>query len=98
MVPLPPNGIFGDLTSDTGAAGQNSATPAEKFFGSHYIVKAPSGLSVGGPYFDPSYGVTYSGDCAFESQAVAGYGTPIPDTNNYYVEKPFGGCSVTIVP
>ena len=72
--------------------------PPQKFFGRHFIVKAPSGLGVGGPYFDPSYGVTYSNACSFESTAIAGYANLIGGTNNFYVEKPSGACSVTLVP
>ncbi len=34
----------------------------------------------GGPYFDPSYGVTYSGNCDFESKAVSAYVEKIPNT------------------
>jgi hypothetical protein len=99
MVPLPSGSVFGDLTSDAGLPGPNSATPSEKFFARHFIVKAPSGLSVGGPYFDPSYGVTYSDACAFESQAVAGYADQIAGTNAFYVEMPLsGGCNVKITP
>lgn len=98
MVPLPSNSLFGDLTSISGLPGQNSPTPSEKFFGRHFVVKAPSGLSVGGPYFDPSYGATYSNACSFESTAVAGYANLIAGTNNFYVEKPTGACNVTLVP
>jgi len=98
MVPLPSNSEFGDLTSVAGLPGQNSPTPSEKFFVQHFIVKAPSGLSVGGPYFDPSYGVTYSDSCSFESQAIAGYADKIAGSPNFYLEKPSGQCSVSLVP
>ena len=100
MVPLPSSSVFGDLTSTSGVAGQNSPTPSEKFFASHFIVKAPSGLSVGGPYFDPSYGVTYLNACSFESEAIAGYADEIAGSSNsaFYVEKPSGKCSATLTP
>jgi hypothetical protein len=99
MVPLPSNSVFGDLTSGPGIPGQNSATPSEKLFGRHFVVKAPANLNVGGPYFDPSYGVTYSDKCDFESKAIAGYADRIAGTNAFYVEKPpSGGCNVTITP
>jgi hypothetical protein len=98
MVPLPQNSVFGDLTSEAGIPGQNSPTPSEKFFTQHFIVKAPSGLSVGGPYFDPSYGATYSDNCAFESQAVAGYAVKASTTAptwNFGVRQPTGSCNIT---
>ncbi len=101
MVTVPPSGpVLGDLTSVPGLPGQNSPTPSEKVFVRHFIVKAPANLNVGGPYFDPSYGATYANDCDFERQAVAGYAEPIPNaaSNYYYVQQPFGGCSVTLVP
>ena len=67
---------------------------------SHFIVKAPSGLSVGGPYFDPSYGVTYLNACSFESEAIAGYADEIAGSSNsaFYVEKPSGKCIATLTP
>jgi hypothetical protein len=92
MVP-PPQGQgtvkFGDLTNQSGLAGQNSNgtwvppyTPSEKFFNSHYIVKLPdsvAGAVPGGPYLDPSYGAVYADAADFQSQAVAGYGRPDPN-------------------
>jgi hypothetical protein len=97
MVPLPTGGIFNDLTNGTGAAGQNSPTPAEKFFTAHFIIKAPMS-GVGGPYFDPSYGITYSSACDFESKSVAAYANPVVGTNYYSVRPQWGGCSVTLNP
>lgn len=77
MVPQPSGG-FGDLSNEIGLQGQNSATPSEKAFGSHYIVSVPpdSRLTNLGPYFDPSYGVTYGGSSDFE-QHLVGYDIPI---------------------
>ena len=57
-------------------AGQNTHPPSEKMFGSHFIVKADSSLinpGIGGPYFDPSYGVTYTDSTNFVSTALDGY-------------------------
>ncbi len=99
MVPIPSGSVFGDLTSDTGLSGQNSATPAEKLFALHFIVQAPSGL--GGGYYDPSYGVTYVNNCDFESKSVAGYAlpastnSPTASTWNFGVEQPTGSCNIT---
>jgi hypothetical protein len=83
MVPPNQNNRYGDLTSKTGIAGQNSPTPSEKIFGRHFIVKITDSEAVhdGGLttfYYDPSYGVTYAGDkigaeVNFENQAVDGY-------------------------
>jgi len=49
------------------AAGQSTQPPAEKVFGSHYIVHS------GNTYYDPSYGVTYTNELDFEAKAVVGY-------------------------
>jgi hypothetical protein len=100
MVPLPAGSVFGDLTSDPGLPGQNSPTPSEKAFNLHFIVKVGKISGIGGPYFDPSYGATYTGNCDFERQAVAGYGNRnlSKPSNFLYVRKPFNGCSVTLVP
>jgi DNA-binding beta-propeller fold protein YncE len=96
MVPL--SLVSGDLTSLSTLNGQNSAPPSEKLFGSHYIVKAPAGLNVGGPYFDPSYGVTYQNNCDFETKAVAFYGVlaaqPTPPTVIMAVRLPNGSCNI----
>ena len=69
MVPAQPGGVYGNLTSDAGLAGQNSPTPSEKIFGFHFIIKA----DLDGVYYDASYGVTYTGAADFETKAVAGY-------------------------
>lgn len=76
MVPANVPPTYGYMTSGTGLPGQNSGTPSEKFFGSHYILQISADLAGGaGPYFDPSYGVTYEDPADFEANAVAGYGT-----------------------
>ena len=67
MVPDLPGSIYGDLTNINGLAGQNSPRPSEKLFDRHFIVKAQGG------YYDPSYGVTYTGAANFESSALEGY-------------------------
>ena len=62
----------GDLTNLIGIAGQNEATPAEKKFLRHKIIRyGMAGAS--GPYFDPAYGTTYTGEADFEAKVVAGY-------------------------
>jgi hypothetical protein len=78
MVPPQPGGIYGDVTSLNTLAGQNTSPPSEKMFGSHYIVKVNSSLySFGqGPYFDPSYGVTYLDANDMELKAIDGYAKP----------------------
>jgi hypothetical protein len=86
MVPGPPSPPgYGDLTNMAGAPGQNSPTPSEKIFGSHFIVDVLDStltssfdaivptVATRGPFFDPSYGLAYFGPSDFESQAVAGY-------------------------
>ncbi len=57
----------GDVQSQTGLAGQNSPTPAEKVFGSHYF-QLWNNL-----YYDPSYGVNYTDAADFQAKAIAGY-------------------------
>jgi hypothetical protein len=94
----PPGPMFGDLINQPGIAGQNDITPSEKAFNFHFIVRVDGIPGIGGPYFDPSYGATYTGDCDFETKAVAGYGEHITGepANYLHVQKPFGGCSVTM--
>jgi hypothetical protein len=69
MVPAPGPGAnrYGDLRSDSGAPGQNESTPAEKAHYNHAILK------VNGLYYDSSYGLTYSNQLDFQSQAIWGY-------------------------
>jgi hypothetical protein len=97
MVPV--SLVSGDLTSLSTLYGQNTAPPSEKLFARHFIVEAPAGLSVGGPYFDPSYGVTYQNNCDFENKAVAGYavlaGQPNPPTQVIAVRQPTGSCNIS---
>ena len=50
MIPKQPGNQYGDISSLIGSPGQNSPTPSEKIFDSHFIVKA------GGQFYDPSYG------------------------------------------
>ena len=65
----------GNLTNSNGIQGQSSQTPAEKFFTWHFIQK------YNGIYYDPSYGVTYTGPADFQAKAVAGFAVPgdLPD-------------------
>ena len=84
MVPPPFGNVYGDLASLNAIPGQNTNPPSEKMFRSHYIVKADSTLitpGLGGPYFDPSYGVTYTDSAYFERSALDGY--VVRDTVNY---------------
>ena len=76
MVPLPSGSVFGDITSLSTLGGQNTVPPAEKAFGSHYIIR------IGSTYYDPSYGVTYTGELDFENIAVDGYGMRFSTDNN----------------
>ncbi len=86
MVPGPPSPPgYGDLANLPGAPGQNSPTPGEKIFGFHFIVDVLDPtltssfgtivppVATTGPFFDPSYGLAYSGPGDFEGQAIAGY-------------------------
>lgn len=100
--------VYGDLTNLSGLAGQNSSplwtppnTPAEKFFGSHYIVMLPGSLAPavpGGPYLDPSYGRTYASAAGFETAAVAGYAVldPLfpPTGTRFVVRMPSGSPNI----
>ena len=74
MVPPQPGGVYGDITSNAGLAGQNSPTPSEKAFARHFIVLPAAPLNT--TYYDPSYGVTYTGPNDFEVKAVDGYVKP----------------------
>ena len=85
---------FGDATNDaSGIPGQNTLPPAEKIFGNHvyvlpHLVDNSSGTPVpvpasGGPYFDPSYGVTYLNTADFVQKAVAGLISKQININGY---------------
>jgi hypothetical protein len=81
MVPLPAGNDFGDLVSATGIAGQNSATPSEKVFVLHYI------LRYGSKYYDPSYGVMYHDEFDMEDDAVHGFAAhPVSGANFYQLD------------
>jgi len=79
------NTTYGNLTSLNTLFGQNTAPapPSEKVFDLHFIVKRvtffdPDGVT----YYDPSYGVTYTGgdkaaaEANFESKSVDGSTLP----------------------
>jgi len=74
MLPaLPPNNRYGDLENLlNGISGQNSTPPSQKVFDNHQFLSynGPSGKK----YYDPSYGVEYTGEQDFQKQAIAGYG------------------------
>jgi len=55
------------LTTPTGIPGQNTATPAEKLFGVHWIVHPNV---TGAIYYDPSYGVTAADAATYTSGAI----------------------------
>lgn len=90
MVPNYNSGNYGDLTSTSTVYGQGTSpnAPAEKIFGAHYIVKRTAD-SGGATYYDPSYGITYtgsskaSGEAAFDASSVYGFsnGWSITNTN-----------------
>ncbi|HWG20815.1 MAG TPA: hypothetical protein VG225_09810 [Terracidiphilus sp.] len=95
MVPLPSGSVFGDLTSLSTLAGQNSTPPAEKVFSQHFIVNA------GSTYYDPSYGVTYTGPCgtgSFQANALAGFAYPYTSTSSsqtFAVTRPTTTCNIS---
>jgi hypothetical protein len=72
MVPVPPGGVYADMTSEVGVPGQNAATPSQKAHVNHAIVRAA------GVYYDPSYGLTYASRSDFETKAIDGYIKRIP--------------------
>jgi hypothetical protein len=86
MTPVPPGGLYGDMQSDTGVAGQNSPTPSQKFHVDHAIVL------FGGKYYDPSYGLEYANEEEFETKALDGYvsGFMGDPARNYRVRKSMG--------
>jgi hypothetical protein len=98
MVPLPPGSVFGNLTSLSTLAGQNSSPPAEKVFTQHFIVYS------GSAFYDPSYGVTYSGPCgtgSFQANALAGFAYPYSSTSTsetFAVTRPTTTCNINFNP
>jgi len=94
MVALPPWTAFGSFTSLPTLAGQNTSPPSEKVFTQHFIIQVPP--TTGG-YYDPSYGVTYTNACNFETNAVAGYAfkeSYRASTQNFEVREA-SGCNIT---
>ena len=74
MVPAFPGDKYGDMLSEPGIPGQGEGqvTPSEKVFINHFLVKANT-PGVGGPYFDASYGVTYTDAHDFQEKAIDGF-------------------------
>ena len=85
-------GCTGDLINDNGISGQNSATPAEKLFGRHFIQK------YNGIYYDPSYGVTYSSTADFQTKAVNGFAVPDDAPYQMLVKLPTSMIEIQINP
>lgn len=103
MVPRHADGVYGDLTNKPELRGQNTAPPSEKVFGNHMILKLDPNVCPPGkcPYFDPSYGVAYSGPADFEGNAVAGYAratSRVPDLGRFVAKKIGGSPNISIVP
>jgi hypothetical protein len=101
MVPPSPDNRYGNLTSLPGAPGQNTPTPSEKVFGSHYILKLVdlSLYSGHGPYFDPSYGLEYRDAADFETQAIAGFARPISVSDGlWFAKRRIGTGAIYIIP
>ncbi len=70
MTPPSTGGIYGDLVNSNARPGQNSAPPSQKVFANHVFLKyIPTGT-----FYDPSYGVTYSGESDFQTKALDGFG------------------------
>ena len=82
MVPLPVGSIYGQMVSLATIPGQHTSPPSEKLFFRHFILKDSTGVNpTDGPYYDPSYGVTYTDACNFEVKAVDGYVVKISDVD-----------------
>jgi hypothetical protein len=54
-------------SSPVGISGQNTNNPASKYFEVHYI------LQCGTLYYDPSYGITATGEANYTSQAIGAW-------------------------
>lgn len=83
---------FGDLQNEDGLPGQHAPTPSEKYFANHIVVH--STIPGAANYYDPSYGVTYDGEAAFERVALFGLvraigPRPTGDLFDYKVRLPF---------
>jgi hypothetical protein len=92
------NYVYGDLKSLPGIPGQNTSTPSQKAFEVHYMVKILLGEFANAPYYDPSYGKTFSGERDFENKAIFGYWKRFDDDENfphhYRVRKPTGQTNI----
>lgn len=76
MVPPLPGGDYGDLVSLNTIPSQNTSPPSEKMFDLHFIVKDLSNGALypgHGPYFDPSYGLSYLDAADLEAKLIDGY-------------------------
>jgi hypothetical protein len=99
MIP-PPNPdaptVYGNMTSGIGVPGQNSPTPSEKVHYNHAIVCIPAT----GIFYDPSYGLTYTGPSDFETQALSGYASHFSedDANEFRVRNSSGLNLATFTP
>ena len=99
---IPARDSYGDLANNPGLSGQNSATPSEKVFGSHYFVKVDASVAPpgSGPYFDPSYGVWYSTEGDFEAKAIEGYAAKVgdnADSPNFHARKPGSDATIRFI-
>jgi hypothetical protein len=86
MVPIPPQGKYGDLTNIATLYGQNSSpnSPSQKAFVNHQFVKV---IFQDGSYayLDPSYGTQYSDEFDFQKKAIAAFGKEIsPSPTNQH--------------
>jgi hypothetical protein len=67
MIPDANNGVYGDFSNLPSVAGQNSAPPSQKAFGSHFFVRHTKANSES-EYLDPSYGAKYLGSPLYEAE------------------------------
>jgi hypothetical protein len=82
------NDVYGEMTSLPTLQGQNSGNkaPQEKIFLRHFFLKSETGDS-NGKFYDPSYGVIYTGAQNFQDMAVAAFCTaPAPVVGHTYWE------------
>jgi hypothetical protein len=83
LLPNPPGGQpsnYGDITSLSGHAGQNSPTPSQKIWGDHEFLQYTDNSL----YYDPSYGVIYTSELDFQTKSLMCFGNnPVPIVGNY---------------
>lgn len=81
MVPVRSGGIYGELSTEPGIAGQGSQSPSQRVFQVHKI------NYVGETYYDPSYGNLYTNENDMEAFLDGYYTNKVNGVNSSTVDR-----------